>query len=92
MGNAQRRGGIALRIEVEHEDAQTVHGQRGCEVHGGGGLPDATLLVRDRQDAGLRRPGKLARSTTQHLHRATGRSRDGGVVIGRRGVRCVCFT
>ncbi len=37
--------GVALRVEIDHEDPEIVHRQRGGQVHCRGGLADATLLV-----------------------------------------------
>src|SRR5712672_3619624 len=44
-------GRIALRIEIDDQHILTDGGQRCAEIDGGGGLADATLLIRQRQDA-----------------------------------------
>src|SRR5207302_1263297 len=43
-------GQVGLRIEVEAEDALPELRERAAEIDGCRGLPDATLLVRDRDD------------------------------------------
>ena len=48
----QRGGGIALRVQIEDQDVQTAERQSGREVHRGGGLADATLLVGDHEHPG----------------------------------------
>src|SRR5699024_6803905 len=46
----ERRGGVALRVEVDDEHFRPVHRQTGGEVDGAGGFADATLLVGDRNE------------------------------------------
>ena len=48
---AERERRVGLRVEIDHEHAMAVRGQRAREVHGGGGLPAAPLLVHDRDHA-----------------------------------------
>ena len=50
MPEAGRR--VALRVEVHHQHPVVELGQRGAEVHRGGGLAHATLLVGDRDHPG----------------------------------------
>ena len=47
---SQPAGGVALRVEVDENDLAAHLGHRGGEVDGGGGLPDAALLVDDSHD------------------------------------------
>src|SRR5690606_35239584 len=56
--DAEGRGGVALRVVVDHQDVEPRLGKGSGEVDGGRGFADATLLVRDRQDARGRGPGK----------------------------------
>src|SRR5882757_5374067 len=44
-------GRVALWIEIDDQHILTDGGQRCAEIDGGGGLADATLLFRQRQDA-----------------------------------------
>lgn len=60
----QRGGGIALRVEVDHEDPTAVQGQRGGKVDRGGGLTHPALLVGDHHDAGLLGPGQTLAGAT----------------------------
>ncbi len=53
--HAQGGARVALRIEVDHEDRQSLHGERGGDVHRRGGLTDPALLIGDREDATLAR-------------------------------------
>jgi hypothetical protein len=85
--DTQRRRGVALGIEVHHQNARTVQGERGSEVDRGGGLPYAALLVGDNHDACLFRSGQPLTGTPQRLHSQLSSTADGGVVHGRR-----CFT
>ena len=52
FGKTEGAGGVSLRIAVDDEGALFGCGERGTEVHGGGGLADAAFLVRDRDYAG----------------------------------------
>ena len=52
--DAETRGGVALRVEVDDQRAVAQLGQAGTEVDGGGGLADAALLVGDGDDTGER--------------------------------------
>ena len=45
-------GEVALRVDVDEQDALVGQRQRGGEVDGGGGLPDAALLIGDGDDSG----------------------------------------
>ena len=47
---------VPLGVEVDDQDARAVLGQAGGQVHRGGRLADATLLVRDSHDPAARRP------------------------------------
>ena len=44
-------GEVALRIDVDEEDAPLGEGERGGEVDGGGGFADAAFLVGDGDDS-----------------------------------------
>ena len=48
----ERGGGVALRVEVDHQHPQAVLGERGGHVHRGRGLADAALLVGDHHAPG----------------------------------------
>lgn len=48
---AQAAGGVGLRIEINEEDATAREGGAGGEVDGGGGFPDASLLIDNGNDA-----------------------------------------
>src|SRR5581483_5671274 len=54
--DAGARRGVALRVEVDHQDAALHRDEPGGEVDGGRRLADATLLVRDRDDPRHRAP------------------------------------
>ena len=45
--DAEPGAGVALRVEVDHQHPQAVHGHRDGEVDRAGGLADAAFLVRD---------------------------------------------
>ena len=47
---AQPAGGVGLRIEVEQKHALPHGGEAGGEIDGGGGFPNAALLVGNRYD------------------------------------------
>lgn len=85
--NAQRRGGVALRVEVDHENACAVKGQRGGKVHCRSGLAHPALLVGHHHDARLVRAGQPLAGTAEGLDGQLGRTTDGGVIHRRR-----CFT
>jgi hypothetical protein len=48
--DARAHGGIALRVEVDHEHALAHLGQAGGQVDGGRGLADAAFLVGHAED------------------------------------------
>lgn len=50
-GDPATAGGIALRIGVDEQRALFSDGERGREVHGGGGLTDSTFLIGDSEDS-----------------------------------------
>ena len=50
VADAEAGRRVALGVEVDHEDPVAELGERRAEVHRGGGLADATLLVGDRDD------------------------------------------
>ena len=58
VGHVHRRGGVALRVEVDDQDALAELGQRGRHVDGRRGLADPALLVGDDHDAGPLRPAQ----------------------------------
>ena len=47
MLRAYRGRGVALRVQVDHQDLLAGLSERGGKVNGGGGFTHATLLVRD---------------------------------------------
>jgi len=53
MCHSECRRGVSLRIEVDDQHFSAEIGESGCQVHGRGGLSDAALLVRHREDAGV---------------------------------------
>ncbi len=57
VGHSQRRGRVALRVEVDHQHPLPQLGQGHREVHRGRGLPHPALLVGDDHDARAPRPG-----------------------------------
>ena len=80
----QRRAGIALRIEVDHQRLESLHGQCRRQVHRGRRLTDAALLIGDGEHPAAT-SGGAASVGVQHLHRALGGRTDRGVVLpGRR--------
>ena len=48
--HAEARGGVCLRVKIAEQNAGTGGGQRRGEVDGGGGFPDAALLIDDCND------------------------------------------
>ena len=76
--DAERGAGVALRVEVDHEDLQPLQRERGRDVDGGGRLADAALLVRDGEHALLRRP-RQSGAGVQHAYGALGFRSDRGV-------------
>ena len=77
----KRRRRVALRIQVHDEHPGAMHGQAGGEVDGSGGLPDAALLVGDRDDPARRRPRPPLAARPRHDRRLGGA---GYRRIGRR--------
>ena len=56
VADAHAGGCVPLRIEVQDEDLIAILGEGGPETDRGRALPDAALLVRDRDDPSLGRP------------------------------------
>ena len=52
---AQGSGCVALRVDVDHEHVEPTEGERGGDVHGGGGLSDAAFLVSHHENAWILR-------------------------------------
>ena len=50
--DAERAGRVGLGVEVDDEGRDAEAREAGAEVHGGGRLADAALLVRDGEDLG----------------------------------------
>jgi hypothetical protein len=50
MVNAQRGTGVALWIEIDHQDPEAPKGKGCSDVYSCGRLPDATLLVGHNED------------------------------------------
>src|SRR5690606_10067654 len=48
--DARTHGGVALRVEIDQQDATLGGNQRGGQVDAGGGLADSTLLVGNREN------------------------------------------
>ena len=75
--DAERRRGVALRVEVDDQDVQPLQGQGRGEVDRGGRLADATLLVGHRQDAGPGGPWeRLAHPAGKHAYGSLRRPSD----------------
>ncbi len=55
--DAEPGAGIALRVEVDDEQALADGRERRAEIDGGGGLANAALLVGQREDAGAAAQG-----------------------------------
>ena len=86
--HVQRGRRIALRIQVDDQDAQAVLSQAGGQVDGGGRLADPALLVGDRQDPAARRPRPgLPVGQASHAHRGLRSSPDRGVRLVARYFR-----
>lgn len=85
--DAERRGGVALRVEVDDQDPGTVQGEGRGKVDRRGRLAHAALLIGDHHHASLRRAGKSLTGTTQGLYCQLGSTTNGGVVHRGR-----CFT
>jgi hypothetical protein len=80
--DAERRRGVALRVEVDDQHAQSVLGQSGGHVDGGRRLADPALLVGDREDPGPARPAQLHRAALRYTARTcAAASRASGVVV-----------
>ena len=86
VGDAQRGAGVALRVQIDDERLESLDGQRGGQVHRGGRLAHAALLVGDREKSAMARAGQWRVGGVQHLHRALGGGADRGVEFVR------CFT
>jgi hypothetical protein len=56
--DGERRAGVALRVQVDHERLEPVDGERGSEVHRARRLADATLLVGDGHHPAMGRAGE----------------------------------
>lgn len=85
--DAQSRGGVALRIQVDHQHAGTMQCQRGGKVDRCSGLADPALLVGNHHDAGLLRSRQALACAAKGFYRQLGSTTDRGVVHRRR-----CFT
>ena len=55
--------GVALRVDVDQQDALLGGGQRGGEIHRRGGLAHAALLIRYRDDPSHENPGWFVGNT-----------------------------
>ena len=64
MRNAERARGISLCVGIDNQDRQASHREAGREVNGRRRLTDATLLVRDGDNA--RVLGARERCTLEH--------------------------
>ena len=51
--DAEAGRGIALRVEVDDQHVLADSGERGAEIYGGRGFPDAAFLIGHRQDASV---------------------------------------
>ena len=85
--DAQRRGGVALRVEVDDQDPLPELGERGGDVDGRRGLADPALLVGDHDHPG-RAPGAAAPAACRAPCRASsdvlgGPGEGGGLVVVR---------
>ena len=77
---------VSLRVQVDHQDARAMLGQASGQIHGGGRLADAALLVGDGHDpaAGRPRPGLAAAA---HLDSSLCGPANRGIRRIRRDVR-----
>ena len=66
--DAQRGRSVALRVEVDHEDAKAVQGHRRGDVHRRGCLADAALLVGHRDDPTTARPRERLPAVAEDAH------------------------
>lgn len=48
--HARTHGGVALRIQIDHQDALSNGRQRGRQIDGGGGFAYATFLICNTKD------------------------------------------
>ena len=63
--DAQAGRGVPLGVEVDHQHPVAELGERGAQVHGGGRLAHAPLLVGDGEDPGQRHGGLVPRGSLQ---------------------------
>lgn len=70
-GSEKGDGGIGLRIKIDEESFFLAKGESGSEVDGSGGLPDATFLVGNRQNAGQPGPSLSLWQPQGHIWRTT---------------------
>ena len=82
VGDAQRRARVALWVEIDDERLESLHGERGGEVDGGGGLAYPALLVRDGEDPALTGPRQRLVGGVQDSHCPLCRGADRGVEFG----------
>src|SRR5262249_34080550 len=61
------RRGVALGVEVHHEHPETLLGERGAEVDGGGRLADTALLIGDREHRREQQRGRVLGRPGQEL-------------------------
>jgi hypothetical protein len=77
--DAERGGGVALRVEVDHEHLGTELRERGGDIDRRGGLADAALLVGHDHRAGTRRAGQRLLASRHRGDRRLGFARYGRV-------------
>ena len=86
VGDAERRARVALRIKIDHQGLESLHGKRGGKVDRGRCLAHAALLVGDGEQPAVRWPLQWFVDGVQHPHGALRSGADRGVVFVR------CFT
>jgi hypothetical protein len=83
MADPQPSGGIALGVQVHHEDAVAHLGQGSAEADGGRALAHATLLVGHRDDPGAAAAGLLRLGWIEGLLHSLGSSSGGKILAAR---------
>lgn len=85
--DTQSRGGVPLRVKVDHQNTCAVKRERGGKIDRRGRLAHPTLLVGHHHDARPVRTGQALTGAAKGLDRQLGRATDGCVIHRRR-----CFT
>ena len=81
--HVERGGGVALRVEIDHQHPLTELRQRGGDVHRRRRLANPAFLVRDNKDPGRVGPGdRLALDALAQDHRVVSFGRERCLVVG----------